>query len=340
MTTAPSPRRTFTGVLLLAVFSSIFLNYWEYSREFHANPDIWASTLRGATAAPAQYRIGVLKAAEFLTLHTPLAMRHALTLIDLAALLVAAFVLRALLIRSSTWLSASLPTQWFGAAAFVLLLEYSLAWLTWYQRPETLTIAALLALSLWLSTYGLPIAGAAGNILTSLCLIALGLLQGLTRADVGVTFHLGVALICLSPFYKSRTGVLPRFAQCAASLLAAAAAAGAQIYIMRIVYPHATYGSTPIFQLPLNYTDHIRIVPFALFIIPSLWVAIQIVRRRFGPQPAQAGVLLGAGIFLCLWIVLGKIDEVRIFLPFAFALTPLTVEAAMVRLHSASRNVC
>ena len=42
--------------------------------------------------------------------------------------------------------------------------------------------------------------------------------------------------------------------------------------------------------------------------------------------------MIAAALFVCLWCVLGKIDEVRIFLPFAFALAPATVEAAMVRL--------
>ncbi|MDQ2925872.1 MAG: hypothetical protein M3R43_10000, partial [Acidobacteriota bacterium] len=329
MTTARDPRRALTLFIVLAALSTIFLDYWEYSRSFHKDPGIWASTLRGTTEAPAQYRIGVLKAAEFLTLHSSLAMRHALTLIDFAALLIAAFVLRALLTRSATWRSASLAAKWFGAAAFVLLLEYSLAWLTWYQRPETLTIAALLALSLWLSTHRLPVGKLAGTPLTALCLVVLGFLQGFTRADVGVTFHFGVALICLTRLGKGFA--LPRWIQFAASLLAAAAAGGTQLYIMRVLYPHASYGLTPRFQLPLNYTDHIRVVPFALFIVPSVWVAVQIVRRSFRPGPAQAGLLIAAAIFVCLWCVLGKIDEVRIFLPFAFALAPLTVEAALAR---------
>jgi len=324
-----SPRRTLSIFILLAALSSVFLDYWEYSRSFHADPDIWASTLRGVAPAPAQYRVGVLKAAEFLTLHTPLAMRHALTLIDFAALLIAAFTLRALLLRSATWRSVSAAAQWFAAAAFLLLFEYSLQWLTWYQRPETLTIAALLALSLWLSTVRLP--GPAGTLLTVAGIIALGILQGFTRADVGVVFHLSVALVCL---FSKRTqpAALPRWIPFFASLVAATCAAAVQLYLMRIVYPHATYGSTPVYQLALNLTDHIRIVPFALFLAPTIWLVMQIARHRFRPQPAQTGLLLASAIFVGMWCVLGRIDEVRIFLPFALALTPLTVEAATSRI--------
>ena len=336
-TTFRSPRRTLSVFLVLGALSSIFLDYWEYSRSFHSDPDIWASALRGASDAPAQYRIGVLKAAEFVTHHSPLQIRHALTVFDLVSLLIAMFVLRDLLMRSSTWRVAEPAVRWFGAAAFVVLLGYSLQWLTWYQRPETLTIAALVALSMWLSTNRLPIPGVGGNLVTAFALIVLGLLQGVTRADVGVTFHLGVALVCLTPLGSSFA--LPRWLQCLASLGAAGVAGGAQFYIMHFVYPHATYGTTPRFQLLLNYTDHIRMVPFALFLIPSVWLAIQVFRRRFMPQPAQAGLLVGAAMFLILWCVLGKVDEVRIFLPFAFALAPMTVEAAMARISLGANQI-
>jgi len=36
-------------------------------------------------------------------------------------------------------------------------------------------------------------------------------------------------------------------------------------------------------------------------------------------------------IFLGMWVMVGRIKEVRIFLPFALALAPLTVELVMQR---------
>ena len=42
-------------------------------------------------------------------------------------------------------------------------------------------------------------------------------------------------------------------------------------------------------------------------------------------------MLAAAAIFLGMWVTAGKIDEVRIFLPFALALAPLTVDVAMQR---------
>jgi hypothetical protein len=34
-------------------------------------------------------------------------------------------------------------------------------------------------------------------------------------------------------------------------------------------------------------------------------------------------------VFLAMWVTVGRIKEVRIFLPFALALAPLTAELAM-----------
>jgi hypothetical protein len=48
-------------------------------------------------------------------------------------------------------------------------------------------------------------------------------------------------------------------------------------------------------------------------------------------EAAGVGILAGALIYLGMWLVVGRVKEVRIFLPFALALTPLTVELAMQR---------
>lgn len=313
-----------TGVFALVAASTVFLDYWEYSHEFHAEPEIWNSTLRGVSAAPEQYRIGVLKAAYWLTQHSPLAMRHALTLFDLISVLVAFFALRSVLTHSRTWQASSTAVRWFGAAVLIFLLEYSLHWLTWYHRPETLAIAALLAVSFWICTTAQP-----NPALAALGLIVLALMLGSIRADAAVMFHLGMALICLTPL--SRSFALSRWIQMAASLASIAAAGSVQLYIMRVLYPFAIYGSTPKIQALLNITDHIRVVPFVLFLTPSVWAVVQIRREKLALPAAQAGLLVGSGLFIILWCVVGKIDEVRIFLPFAFLMSPLVAEVAMQR---------
>jgi hypothetical protein len=54
-------------------------------------------------------------------------------------------------------------------------------------------------------------------------------------------------------------------------------------------------------------------------------------RRRYQVESPGMGIFTAAVIFLGMWVVVGKIAEVRIFLPFALALAPLTAELAMQR---------
>ena len=53
---------------------------------------------------------------------------------------------------------------------------------------------------------------------------------------------------------------------------------------------------------------------------------------------AGAAMLAGAAIYAVLWVTIGKIDEVRIFLPLALGLAPLTAEMAMLHVSSEAQG--
>jgi len=319
--------RIFTIALIFIALSTIYLDYWSYSRTFYLDSANWNTfAIPGRINGPGQYRIGPVLLAHLMT-HGHLAMRHAFAIIDVATLLVAMFVLRRVLERSTTWLAATEPLRWFGTASFIALFQYYLWWLLWYQRPATLPATLLLALSLLLSTFRLPVAGALGSALTALALLAVAVLQGITRPDVGFAFYLGIAIACLTS--PQGRFALARPLQAAMSLAGAAVTGGIQFYLMRVVYPHMSYGNTPIVQIHWNLTLPRRIIPLLLFLAPTIWLVVQIIKKRICLEAPQTGLLFGAALFFCLWGVVGKFDEVRIFMPFALVLTPLMVEAAL-----------
>ncbi len=68
----------------------------------------------------------------------------------------------------------------------------------------------------------------------------------------------------------------------------------------------------------------------------SVWQAIYMTQGKGMIPEDAAGValLVGAAVYACAWVVVGKVDEVRIFLPFALGLAPLAVEMAMVRVDA------
>jgi len=281
--------------------------------------------VNGTANAPNQYRIGVIDTAYFLAKHTHLALRYMLTAMDVIAGLVAVFALFLVLRRSAAYREAGLAGQWFGAAGFVALVQFYLAWLLWYQRPETLPTAAILALAVLLLT--VPLRGGAGTAMVGFLLLA-GV-QGFVRADVAFALHAGILLVCLTPL--GRGFALPRGLQAGTSVVSMLIAMGIQCWLMRGMFPLAGYGRTPVFQLLLNLSSPVSWIPFVLFMGPFAWTVWAVGRRRYRMDAAGVGILAGALIFLGMWLVVGRVKEVRIFLPFALALAPFTVELAVKR---------
>jgi hypothetical protein len=321
------PNKVARLLLAAVVCSATFADYWEYSRQYHGNPDIWMDVVRGTADAPQQYRIGVPKLADFLARHLHLGLRHGFTFIDFISAGLAAIMLYVLFERSDTYQRASSAVRWMGAAAFLFLLHFYLSWITWYQRPETLASAFVLAGTLALASSRLPAASAGARGVRAIGILILAAIQGFIRADVAFAVHIGLVLACI---LGSDEGLaLGRKLQAATSVVAAALAGGIQIYLMHAVYPHATYGKSAVIELKQNLTNPVGIVAFILFMIPCGWLATRVARDRVVPDGASFGLLLGSAVYLLMWFAVGRIEEVRIFLPFAVTLIPLTVEYGM-----------
>jgi hypothetical protein len=323
------PKRVTTILLCFIVLSSGYLDYWSYSQTFYREPGIWMDVVSGTGSAPSQYRIGVIDTAYVLAHQLHLGMRHTLALLDIAAAFFTVFGLFLVLRRSEIYRKATLAGQWFGAACFVILVQYYLAWLLWYQRPETLPTAAILALALVLLAVKLPLGRAMATAVPAIGLLLLAVAQGFVRADVAFALHVGILLTCLTPIGAGFS--LSRGVQAGTSMAAAMLAVGIQYYLMKRVYPHATYGDTPVLQLFLNLKAPTGYIPFLLFMAPVGWTAIMLARKRYRVSSAGVGLFTGAALFMGMWVTVGRIEEVRIFLPFAMAMVPLTVELALQR---------
>jgi hypothetical protein len=326
------PKRVVSVLLSTIVLSTGYLDYWAYSQAFYKEPNIWMDVASGTASAPSQYRIGVIDTAYFLARHLHVGMRHTLALLDVISGMIAVFALFLVLQRSAVYRKASVTAQWFGAASFVVLVQFYFAWLLWYQRPETLPTAAILAMAVLLvagrpsGSARVSAIGTAGRVLG---LLLLAVAQGFVRADVAFALHLGILLVCLTSAGKGFA--LPRGLQAGTSLLAMLLALGIQYYLMKRVYPQATYGDTQVVQLFFNLKSPSAYAPFLLFLLPSAWTAAMLRGRRYQVESWGVGTFTAAVVFLGMWVVVGKIAEVRIFLPFALALAPLTAELAMQR---------
>lgn len=322
----PGPERAARVLLMATILAASYLDYFGYRAQGFIAEKAWIDRLHGLAPAPEQYRIAIVWLAHALAMHLHLKLRAAFASIDLLSGLIAVLVLFSVLEHTDAYREASPIGRWFGAAVFVLLIEWFLAWLLWLQKPETLPTTLFVALMLWLWQPGRrpsrPVARA-------LALILLTLLLATFRADAACLFNAGVLLfVLLKPDLPL---ALPRSLAAAVSLVGALSAGAMQLCLMLAVFPHASYGSTKVRQLVPNLVHGTRWPPFALFLLPLAWMVVQVARRRYNRDAAGLALLAGAVLFGLLWFAIGEIDEVRVFLPFALALAPLTAEMAILR---------
>lgn len=317
---SPSPalRRFLVWMIVLITSGYTFLDYWSYSRTFHEGGGEWETLLAGRGFAPAQYRIGVLRAAALLANVTHTQLRHMFALIDFACLGVSMALLLWLLSRTDIFRRASRIGQWLQANLALGCVLLYLMWSFWYQKPETHATLLLLVLSAVAARWREPAPAV-------LVLIALAALGATVRADAMVAFHTGFLAACLLP--QARSLPLGRPTQVIASLLSVLAAVGVQYAIMHGVYPNAPREVSP-FQLLSNLTSWLNYVVLIGALFPW-WITLRLAARRWRELDGwSVGMLLGSVAHFALFYVLGMAGEVRIFLPFAMTVIPLTATLA------------
>jgi hypothetical protein len=327
--------RTLLAVMMAGV---CYLDFFAYRAQGWADPAMLpklTARLHGAADAPDQYRMGVLWLAQWMAVHLHVAMTMSLAVIDGVCGMVAVLVLYQVLLRTEVYAEASAVERWFGSAVFVLLMLWWLLWLLWLQKPETLPAAGTVAGMVWLwQSAPHPSQKRDGWGTRAFGLVGLSVLLAAFRADVTCLLNVGVLAYVVVRREPRLALRLP--AAVVVSLTSAVIAGAMQVWLVRVAYPQAGYGLVKFWQLWPNVKHGTRWPPFAVFLLPLVWMGVQVWRRRFAGDAAGLAVLCGAMVYAVLWCSIGKIDEVRIFLPFALALGPLAVEMAMLRVREMS----
>lgn len=316
-------RRFLALAVVLITSGYSFLDYWSYSRASHESGGTeWDALLAGRSFAPAQYRIGVLKTAALLSRIAHLQLRHMFALIDFVCLSVSLTLLLWLLLRADAFRRAKPVGQWLQATMALGCFLLYLLWSFWYQKPETQATLLMLVLS--------AVAAASRKRMAAVvCLIALAAAGATVRSDAVVAFHLGFLAVCLLP--QARSLPLGRGVQAAASALAMLSAVAVQWFIMHRLYPHAPR-QVDAFQLFSNLTSSFNYLVLTCALFPW-WMTLRLAARRWCMLDGwSCGLLLGSVAHFALFYTLGLAGEVRIFLPFAMTVVPLTVTLAAWRI--------
>ena len=324
-----APERATLILLLASLFGFFFRGYAVYSHEEHAGGvGPYLDFVHGVGPAPFQYRIGVIRVAYWFYAHLHVPFRYGFAILDGLASVVAVLLAYRLLRRSALYLRAPLALRWFASAAFTALVLYLLAWQDWYKKSDTEPSAALVMLMVTLWAMWASRRRKISGLVIAAGLLALTVVQSFIRADVALSLNLGFLAASLLARNARRALPFP-----AAPVVAAAGvvlAAGIQALLIRVIFPHARAYDGPVLMLPHDIGKPAELAEFFSFILPAVWTGWQAWRRRFTADTAGLGVLLACLPFVALWMLLGRIEEVRIFLPLALALCPLSVEMLLL----------
>lgn len=300
--------------------SYAFLDWGIYREKYLTHPDGWKLHFTGGMQAPWQYRMGIWIVVRWLNRWFHMKPYDALVLIDVFCLGLALWIVLSILKNSDGYKAAQATTQWLAIAGVLFLAEYYLIWGHWFQSADTIPSILFVALSLALVRGEIV----QSRVLACFLLVCLGWVQGFIRADVAVVFHAGFFLAIL--FNRNAVVPLARAWQAGTSLLAALAAGCVQLYLMLIRFPNAKYGPEGVIQLAANVHPGMWLT-MLLALLPFWCFLVLIVRKRYCPDSVTVMLLVSALLYLALWGTVGLLDEVRIFLPFAFALMPATALA-------------
>ena len=326
----PALRRFLGWAVILITSGYTFLDYWNYSLASREGVRVeWQNLLAGRSFAPVQYRIGVLRTANLLAGLTHTHLRHMFAAIDFVCVGISLALLLWLLGRAGSFRTADRVSQWLQA---ILLLGPSvlyLMWSFWFQKPETQTTLLLLVLSATAAQW-------TRRVPASIALIALAAIGATVRADTVVAFHVGFLIACLLP--QGRCLPLGRAVQAAVSLIAIAAAVGIEWYIAHRIYPNAPR-QVAAFQLVNNLKGWMNYIAVAAALFPW-WITLRLTLRRWRTLDGWSVALcFGSVAHFVLFYTFGIAWEVRIFLPFAMTLTPVTATLIYAAIRNENRGV-
>src|SRR5665213_172208 len=303
--------RMFVGIFLFAV--CLTLAYFVRTAwSAGANPTGRSDQPAAVLYAPDAYRVAMPALADLLQ-RVHAGNRPSMSgLCDFCFFFAALFLLYRLTVDDLMAPDVGLPERTAVVAIFLAFLQFPIAWVIPWQRPETAPTALYLAFALFC------VSRASRRGRWFVLLLAATVLQGFVRSDAPFVF--GVALLLMSFGGDKLRPFGSRLSSALKAGLVAAVAAGVQMVLQFIRFPHLAYPpGTAVVQLSNNLHPH-NLWPFGIALFPFLLLAAFLIYRRPRLRSIDALAVASAGLYLPLWFTVGRSAEVRIFVPFMMAL--------------------
>lgn len=313
-----SARRQHLVAAVFIVFLSLtfFLTRYDWLRMAEPSLQAWYQMKAAGTLSNGdQYRIGVPFLAHFLEVHTHLEMRQSIPLIEAICFAGGLVCLYRLLIASPMFRNFSSARRLFAFGLFFAAAQLPILWIFPWERPETLpTMFFLAAASIVILESRIPLA------LACLLAVVLSFAQSLARTDAPA--FLGAATLIAIPFVRFRR---PRWATALLGLLCIFIAGVMQLYLRNRfpdIHPAQVMATV---RLSENFNPFIAPIHVPVFLTAMLpfFFSLELVRRyRLRLDATDWLTLITALLYFPVYVLLGIVQEVRIYVPYLFLLSP------------------
>jgi hypothetical protein len=195
---------------------------------------------------------------------------------------------------------------------FLAILQFPIAWVVPWQRPETMPSTLFLAFSLFC------LAKIENNRLWSLPFLVTVPLQAFIRADVPVVFGAATALVGLQTLIKqqeSKSRSRASLYYIVIGSLTAILCAGIQTYL-HFLYPQAGVDIQVIPNLSFHSIQILTIV-----LAPLVFFIIFLIAKRPPLSSLEKVAILSTVLYLPMYFTFGIVAEARIYVPFLLILS-------------------
>jgi hypothetical protein len=325
--------RLFTGAFLfcicLQLAQSVHSAWFTYASGLSPQGPSHLFARPATLHAPDAYRIALPTLIRFAgrTLHIQ-DLAYVAAAFDLVAGFLALYLLYRLTVRPRA-AEEPLQDRPLRILLFLAVLQFPIAWVVPWQRPETLPSALYLAFSL------LALDRFRAHKSWLLAIAVATFFQSFVRSDVPFVFGVAVGLVGL--MNARRNGLQTARGPLLAGTVIVLISGAIQAWLQFIRYPHLAYpaGTNPI-QFGANLTIH-QFETFTIALLPFLAFLLFLLIQRPALDIIDKTIVVAFLLYLPLWFTVGAVTEIRIDVPFLLALS--TVFARVLGSCFSSKSV-
>jgi hypothetical protein len=308
---------TFLFCICFQLAQAVHTAWFSYAARLSPGPSVDVSILFGQESkplAPQAYRLALPTLIRFVaeTFHVHDRSQVAAAF-DLVAGFFALYLLYLLTVNSLPENAKTTNRRTLSVLLFLAIIQFPLACVVPWQRPETLPS------SLYLSTALFSLANINRSRWWALVLLVTTLFQSFVRADVA--FVLGIAVVLVGIWSRIEGAFQTSRVQLTVGGLIVTVSGAIQGYLQLVRLPHLHYPSnTKVVQLTMNLMPH-RVEVFSIAMLPFFLFFLPMIVKRPALNDLERVAVVASALYLPLWLTVGSIAEVRIYVPFLLALS-------------------